>query len=440
MKKLLLFLIIVGGAVGFIFYSPMFERVPPTIHINSNGYTNLEDPLNITISDDSGIKNYTVTMLANNRVYELGKGSGISVALNLKLPKVEAKSAVIKVEAIDNSKWNFFAGNKATKTFNLIIDTTSPDAEIINNSYAIGRGGSAAVIVKVADDHLKDKYILVDEKYRFNLTPFYKDNYYVALIAWPCQEKIFNAQVVAVDKANNISKTHIPLYWNTRNRIYKLKHVKLKVSEKFIKNVAVRVLQKSHMRVPNDPIEAFKEENEDLRKMNEEELFDLTRNILDDKINSFSISRFNPLPGSAKKAGFMEFRHYLYKGEEISTACHKGVDLAKVKHAQIYSSNFGKVVAFKYLGIYGNTLVIYHKLGLYSTYSHLSETLVGEGEEVKKGEVIARTGSTGGVFGDHLHFGIYIQGYPVQPLEWMDKGWIKRNIIDVINSAKRIID
>ena len=440
MKKLLVFFLVIGAVAGFIFYSPMFERIPPKITINSNGYTNLKNPLNITINDESGIKNYVVTMVANNKVYELAKGSGLSVALNIKLPPVDAKRAIIKVEAQDNSKWNFFAGNKAIKTFNLTIDTVAPDAEIINNSYAIGRGGSAAAVVKVKDDNLKDKYILVNDKYRFNLTPFYKDGYYVSLIVWPYNEKVFNATLVAVDKAGNVSKTHIPFYWNTKNPIYKVKNVKLKISDKFIKNVTIRVLEKSNMKVPNNLVEAFKEANEDLRKINEELIFEKTRKVLENKINSFSISRFNPLPGSVKEAGFMEFRHYIYKGEEISTAYHKGVDLAKIKHAKIFASNFGKVMDYQYIGLYGNTLIIYHKLGLYSTYSHLSETLVGKGENVKRGEVIARTGSTGGVFGDHLHFGIYIQGYPTQPLEWMDKNWIKRNIIDIINGAKRIID
>ena len=440
MKKLLFLLVILGVVGGFLFYSPVFEKKPPVININSNGYSNLQEPINITISDKSGIKNYVVTMVANNKVYELAKGSGLSVALNLKLPQIDAKEATIKVEAIDNSKWNFFAGNKAKKQFKLIVDKTLPDAEIINNSYAIGRGGSAAVVVKVADENLKDKYILVDGKYKFKLTPFYKDDYFVALIVWPCKEKSFSAELVAKDKAGNISKVHIPLYWNTRNKIYRVKNVKLKVSEGFIKSVAARVLQRSNIKLPDNPVEIFQKENEYLREVNEKELFNLTRNVLDSRIDSFSMTRFNPLPGSAKEAGFMEVRHYIYNGKQISIACHKGLDLAKIQHSKVYASNFGKVTAFKYIGIYGNTMVVYHKLGLYSTYSHLSEALVNVGNVVKRREVIAKTGSTGGVFGDHLHFGIYIQGYPVQPLEWMDKSWIKRNIIDVINSAKRIID
>jgi len=44
------------------------------------------------------------------------------------------------------------------------------------------------------------------------------------------------------------------------------------------------------------------------------------------------------------------------------------------------------------------------------------------------------------VFGDHLHFGMYVQGIPVEPLEWMDSHWIRDNITNVIIKAKRIIN
>jgi murein DD-endopeptidase MepM/ murein hydrolase activator NlpD len=64
---------------------------------------------------------------------------------------------------------------------------------------------------------------------------------------------------------------------------------------------------------------------------------------------------------------------------------------------------------------------------------------VKKGDIVRRGMVIARTGATGAVFGDHLHFGVYIQGIAVQPLEWMDQHWINTNIIKVIKDARRMI-
>ncbi len=443
MKKLWIFLgLIIIAAVGYVYFSPSFERVKPAIEIYTNGYTNLQNPIKIEIKDKSGIRSYEVIAKSQGFEQVISKSAepslGKDVILNIKLPKMGVKNVKLTVIATDKSDWHFFRGNTAKKSVEMIVDTTPPDAEVINNSYAIGRGGSAAAVVKADDENLKDAYILVDNKYKFKLVPFVKKGYYAALIAWPFNENSFDANLVAEDLAGNKTITHIPFYWRTKG-IYRLKNKKITITDSFIQNVAKNVLIKMGMTVPDDPVKIFKMENETLRKIDEQNIFNITNKVYENKINSFYIKRFDPLPGSAKEAGFMELRHYYYKGREISTAVHKGIDLAKIKHAKVYASNGGKVVAEKYEGIYGNTLFLYHGLGLYSTYSHLSEFIAKTGENVRVGEVIARTGSTGGVFGDHLHFGIYVQGYPVQPLEWMDPRWIKLNILKVIYDAKRTI-
>jgi murein DD-endopeptidase MepM/ murein hydrolase activator NlpD len=444
MKKLwILILVLILGAIGFVYFSPMFERVPPQIIIKTNGFTNLKNPIEIEIKDNTGIKSYDVVVLTSTGVEEIAKVAepdlGKDVKLKIALPK-DIRDSRIKliVRACDISKWHFFAGNCTKKEVVLKVDKTAPDTEIIGNSYAIGKGGSAAVVVKVQDKNLKDAYILVDNKYKFKLTPFVKKGYYAALIAWPIWENSFSADLVAEDEAGNIAKEHIPLFWRTRG-IYNPRNVKITIDDRFINTVAKRVLTKMNMDIPNDPVEIFKKVNETVRAINEKELYNLTRNVEEQKINGFYITRFNPLPGSAKKADFGEKRHYYYKGQEISFAIHKGLDLAKVRHAKIYASNLGKVVAEKYIGIYGNTLVLYHKLGLYSTYSHTSAFKVNVGDTVRKGTNIALTGATGAVFGDHLHFGIYIQGIPVQPIEWMDQHWINTNIVKVFRDSKRLI-
>jgi len=86
------------------------------------------------------------------------------------------------------------------------------------------------------------------------------------------------------------------------------------------------------------------------------------------------------------------------------------------------------------LGIYGNTVIIDHGLGLMSLYGHLSTILVKEGQAINKGEIIAKTGSTGLAGGDHLHFGILMHGYEVTPLPWWDAHWIKVNVLENLNT------
>ena len=444
MKKLwILLLLIIAGGAGFVYFSPMFEKNPPKIEAKTTGYTNLKNPIEIKLKDESGIKSYSVVLVGNNRADVIaesnGEDLGKEVTLKVKLPKnLKDYQVKLVITAVDKSKWHFFAGNEAKKTVTLEVDKLAPDAQVVNNSYAIGKGGSAAAVVQVRDKNLKDAYILVNGKYKFKLTPFYKEGYYVALVAWPITEEDFDANLVAEDYAGNIVREHIPYYWKTRG-IYNPKNVKIKISDKFINQIATRVLDRMGMDIPNDPVEIFKTVNEKVRKINESKIHEITSPVYEEKVNSFYIRRFKPLPGSAKRADFGEIRHYIYNGKEISRAIHKGVDLAKVKRSPIYANNPGRVVASEYIGIYGNTLIIYHGLGLYTLYGHTSEFKVKKGDSVRKGTVIARTGATGAVFGDHLHFGVYVQGYPVQPLEWMDPHWIKTNIVDVINGSKRMI-
>ena len=117
-----------------------------------------------------------------------------------------------------------------------------------------------------------------------------------------------------------------------------------------------------------------------------------------------------------------------------------GLDLASVKMAKIKSSNPGRVVFAGYNGIYGNMPLIDHGLGLYTLYGHCSTLLSREGEDVARNSVIAKTGKTGLALGDHLHFGVIVQGVEVRPIEWMDGHWIQDNIISVMNIARKMID
>jgi len=453
MKKFigLLILIIIFGIPAYVYMSPTFERIPPKIEINHSSYWNLRDELKIKISDNTGIKFYKVVMIADGKAKILKKEvfspSEVqeNVYVNIKLPEfyqLHSKTVTIKVEAVDNSKWNYFAGNEVKIEKEFFIDQTSPTTEIISHNYSMKRGGSGVVVVKVQDNYLDKAYIKVTDRDNpdnyiiLKLTPFYKKGYFISLLAWPYSFKEFSADLYAYDKAGNIATSHIPIRW--RRAIYP--KAKIKITDRFVKVVDEALLTRMGMSIPKDPVEVFKKVNEIVRKLNEKTLYRVTNVLLDKKISSFYIKPFRPLKGYAKKASYGERRTYYYKGEDISYAVHKGLDIASFRHARIYASNTGKVIYAAFNGIYGNTLALYHKIGLVSTYSHCSDFNVANNSRISRGSLLAHTGSTGAVFGDHLHFGIYIQGIPVEPLEWMDKHWLKDNIINVIIRAKRIIN
>lgn len=95
---------------------------------------------------------------------------------------------------------------------------------------------------------------------------------------------------------------------------------------------------------------------------------------------------------------------------------HSGVDIAAGYGEKVKAAYYGTVSGAGYDSAAGNYVVLTHSGGLVTRYFHCSEILVKEGEKVRKGETIARVGSTGMSTGPHLHFIIEINGKKVNPL------------------------
>jgi murein DD-endopeptidase MepM/ murein hydrolase activator NlpD len=174
---------------------------------------------------------------------------------------------------------------------------------------------------------------------------------------------------------------------------------------------------------------------------NEALIHSLSKNVSSELLESWKLNKFYPLRNGQKVASYGDERHYYYgeKDNEVSQSYHVGYDLASTKMATIKASNPGTVVYASENGIYGNMPMIDHGLGLYSLYGHCSQLLVNEGDEVKTGDAIAKTGVTGLALGDHLHFGIVVQGVEVRPVEWFDQEWIRKNVDDIFKAADKII-
>ena len=191
----------------------------------------------------------------------------------------------------------------------------------------------------------------------------------------------------------------------------------------------------------DDRLEEFRIINEKVRADNEKVIHEITSKVSKNMITEFNPAPFYPLVNGQKVADFGDHRIYSYKGQEnISNAYHMGLDLASVAMGPITSSNAGKVVFSQENGIYGNLPIIDHGFGLYTLYGHCSEVHVQERDAVAPSQQIAKTGLSGYAMGDHLHFGILVQGIEVRPEEWMDTKWIYDNITSVIESAKFTIN
>ncbi|HAN09426.1 MAG TPA: hypothetical protein DCP90_02300 [Clostridiales bacterium] len=95
---------------------------------------------------------------------------------------------------------------------------------------------------------------------------------------------------------------------------------------------------------------------------------------------------------------------------------HTGIDIPAATGTKIASSADGTVLSASYITGYGYTVIINHGSGITTLYGHNSELTVNKGDEVKKGDQIAKAGSTGYSTGPHSHYEVRINGTPVDPM------------------------
>ncbi len=98
---------------------------------------------------------------------------------------------------------------------------------------------------------------------------------------------------------------------------------------------------------------------------------------------------------------------------------HNGIDLAAPAGSAILAAYNGTVVAAAYEGSMGNYVMISHGAGLYTVYMHCSALYVSKGQDVTAGTKIAAVGSTGRSTGNHLHFGVRLNGAYVSPWNYL---------------------
>jgi murein DD-endopeptidase MepM/ murein hydrolase activator NlpD len=176
-----------------------------------------------------------------------------------------------------------------------------------------------------------------------------------------------------------------------------------------------------------DLLPRFLKINGELRKQNNKTLADLRFKTAEKFLWTDS---FLQLANSKVESEFADVRSYIYKGKKVDQQVHLGFDLAVTAHTPVLASNDGKVVWAAPLGIYGNCIVVDHGYGLQSIYGHLSALAVKEGDMVKRGQEMGKSGSTGLAGGDHLHYSMQVEGVEVNPVEWWDAHWIKDHVQD----------
>ncbi len=434
---------LVGGGV-YAYFSPLFEKESPKIKITSRVFTNGSTPISFEVFDNVKLKDVKVYLsdgVQKKAIYAQTfmmpqKQKKLFVSIPKELLQ-KNKNYELIIEARDASYWNFFLGNKSIVSVPLIIDNEPPLISVIAMSPSITKGGSALVIYQVKDDELKKTYIDMQDGNKFIPITYGKKGVYATLIAWQFNHDSINPVIVAVDGANNKSILHLSIH----QKFHKFRVSKLRATDRFINGkISELILSDPEFANISDKLQKFKAVNELMRKKNEDYIHKMSKNVTPISTN-WRVNAFRPLHGFKRVGYFGDKRYYYYNDPNniISTSYHLGMDIASIKHDNIYSSNPGVVVSTKPNGIYGNMPLINHGFGLYTLYGHCSSILVQKGQKVAAHQIIAKTGTSGLALGDHLHFGVLIQGIEVMPSEWMNRDWVKRYINDIFDRAKQII-
>jgi murein DD-endopeptidase MepM/ murein hydrolase activator NlpD len=423
-----LVVIVIAALAGSAYYlRPRFEAEPPQITVSPDVDTLGLVPLEIQVTDKgTGLKSVTVTLsqgatdhsLASEQFAQPVSEKKIGIAL-AKVPGLKEGPAVLRVTARDASLWR---GNEASLEKKFTIDITPPALELIADDRYVNFGGVGVIVYKASADTATSG-VKIGDRFFPGFPGQVKDHpdYFLALFAHPYDAPPeARPTLVATDKAGNAREMRLA---------YELKNVRYKkstlaISESFLQNkVAPLLTDVAARQAP--PKDVFVAVNKRLRKENEDRIAAITTKATPALLWK---GAFSQLSNSKVEANFADLRTYTYNGAVIDTAYHLGYDLSVTKNYPVEAANSGTVAFAGDLGIYGNAVILDHGLGLFTLYGHLSSIDVKAGDSVTKRQVLGKTGETGLAAGDHLHFGVYLDGVAVLPVEWWDKKWIDDNL------------
>jgi murein DD-endopeptidase MepM/ murein hydrolase activator NlpD len=417
------------------------EKQPPSLALGREFKALGRSPaVNLTVSDlGTGLKQVTIHLkqkdqdvvlldesferaaAPKSKNYDVGK-------LIVDKYKIQEGPATLVISASDHAR-NFISGNRVDLSKEFQFNLTPPQLEVLSSQHYINQGGSECVVYRVSST-VDVSGVQVGKRffpgYPVPSAPASGDKkLYFALFALQYDEAAdAPMKVVARDAAGNEVTAD---FWH---KVFpkKFRSRDIPVEDAFIQKVVPEITSRTpEIKNEGDPVQVFVKINSELRKKNHEAIAKFATQSPGQFLWN---GPFLQLSNSKVEAFFADRRTYMYQGKAIDQQDHVGFDLSVVQHNPIEAGNDGKVIYADYFGIYGNTVILDHGAGLLSLYGHMSSIDVKSGQMVKKKDVLGKSGTTGLAGGDHLHFGMFLHGVPVNATEWWDEKWIREHVLD----------
>lgn len=327
-------------------------------------------------------------------------------------PKLAEGKARLEVQAQSND----FRGATDTIATDVDVVLRPPSVSADGFQHYINQGGSEMVLITPSGSWSEAGVRVGHDTYRS--FPLAGRSERLALFAFPWDMALDTAPVVFA--RNSAGGEATARFWF---KIFpkKFRMRDLEIDDKFLDKVVNQIEPGGS----GDLLSRFVKINGEMRRANNKTLADLRFKTAQQFLWTDS---FLQLTNSKVESEFADVRSYIYKGKKVDQQVHLGFDLAVTAHTPVLASNDGRVVWAAPLGIYGNCIVVDHGYSVQSIYGHLSSIAVKEGDMVKRGQEMGKSGSTGLAGGDHLHYSMQVEGVQVNPVEWWDEHWIKDHV------------
>ncbi len=429
MKKFLLALVAV---VVLSFVLLLALSITPVVNLPEVKALGQATPITLQVSAPHGVRKITASVEQNGARYQVWESAQPSRRIlwqrhvpesawnfttgTKTTPQLKDGKAKLIVEATSND----FRGSTARIERELMVVTQPPSISVDSDQHYLYLGMADLVTYQLSGNWTDAGVRVGDQTFRSWPMPGGKPGFF-SLFAFAWNMPAGTAPMVYATSPAGNQVTGGMVFEFPKKEQPKYRVRDLPLDDKFIQK-AVTELD------PNgsgDLVARFLKINGEMRRANNQALSDLR---LKTEARFLWSQPFQQQPNSKVESNFADVRNYIYQGKKIDQQVHLGYDLSVTQHVGVQATNDGRVVYAAPLGIYGNCIVVDHGYGLQSIYGHLSEIAVHEGDLVKRGQVMGKSGMTGLAGGDHIHFSMQLDGVQIDPREWWDAHWIQDHI------------